>query len=391
MSANPQAAATGNEPTVVLPGNFIPQGRGVPMGNGWTWLADAWSIFRKAAGTWIGMVVVLAVIFIVAHFIPFIGAIAMQILWPVFVGGLMLASRSIDQGGEAQFSQLFAGFQHRTGALVVLGVIWLVLSIVIVAIVVGITGVQVFALMGAGGGADQIVAVALTALLAFLLILALMLPLGLVLLWMRRNTPIVTRVLGTLCIVILAIGYFYAFSAWRKSVGHEAQFTALEQHRAQQQAQAASATGQPAAPNAAPQATPGASPIANGQPASAGVAPETNAAHATRNYWTNFRGPNRDGRYEEMAVLTAWPSSGLAPIWKQPIGLGYGSFTVADGRAYTLEQRRKQLETRRTNIYLERASLTTISPSVNWWRDLITDDNGAFGLDRILSEARYAA
>src|SRR5437868_10911055 len=49
----------------------------------------------------------------------------------------------------------------------------------------------------------------------------------------------------------------------------------------------------------------------------------------------------------------------------------------------TLEQRRKQLETRRSNIYLERASLTTISPSVNWWRDLITDDNGAFGLDRV--------
>jgi len=177
MSANPQAAATGNEPTVVLPGNFIPQGRGVPMGNGWTWLADAWTLFRKAAGTWIGMIVTLAVIVIVAHLIPLIGAIAMQILWPVFVGGLMLASRTIDQGGAAQFSQLFAGFQHRTGTLVVLGVIWLVLSIVIVAIVVGITGVQVFALMGAGGGADQIVAVALTALLAFLLILALMLPL----------------------------------------------------------------------------------------------------------------------------------------------------------------------------------------------------------------------
>jgi hypothetical protein len=177
MSANPQAAATGNEPTVVLPGHFIPQGRGVPMGNGWTWLDDAWTIFRKAAGTWIGMVVVFAVIAIVAHLIPFIGAIAMQILWPVFVGGLMLASRSIDQGGVAQFSQLFAGFQHRTGTLVALGAIWLVLSIIIVVIVGVITGVQVFAIMGAGGNPDQVLAVAMTALLAGLLILALMLPL----------------------------------------------------------------------------------------------------------------------------------------------------------------------------------------------------------------------
>jgi hypothetical protein len=177
MSANPQAAASGTEPTVTLPGHFDPNGRGVPTGRGWDWLADAWSIFRKAAGIWIGIVVVLVVIFIVAHLMPFIGAIAMQILWPVFVGGLMLACRSIEQGGEAQFSQLFAGFQHRTGTLVVLGVVWLVLSFLIVAIVVGITGVQVFALMGAGASPDQFVGVALTALLALLLIAALMLPL----------------------------------------------------------------------------------------------------------------------------------------------------------------------------------------------------------------------
>lgn len=49
----------------------------------------------------------------------------------------------------------------------------------------------------------------------------------------------------------------------------------------------------------------------------------------------------------------------------------------------SLQQRLKQLETRRQNIYLERATLTTISPSTSWWRDMITDDNGAFGLDRV--------
>lgn len=176
MSANPQAASSGAETTVVLPGHFNAQGRGVPAGNGWNWLANGWSIFKRAAGLWIGMVLVLAVIFIVAHLIPFIGAIAIQILWPVFIGGLMLACRSIEEGGAPQFSQLFAGFQQRTSTLVVLGVVWLVLSFLIVAIVVGITGVQVFALMGTGGGPDQMIGVAVTALLAFLLILALMVP-----------------------------------------------------------------------------------------------------------------------------------------------------------------------------------------------------------------------
>ncbi|TMH45780.1 MAG: hypothetical protein E6H54_04660 [Betaproteobacteria bacterium] len=164
MSANPQAAATG-----------IAHARVVPMGNGWNWIASAWPIFSRAAGVWIGMVVALLLIIIVAHLIPFIGAIAIQILWPVFVGGLMIASRTIDGGGQARFSQLFAGFQQRTGTLVTLGVVWLVVSFLIVAIVVGITGVSVFALMGANP--EQVFAAAATALLAALLILALMLPL----------------------------------------------------------------------------------------------------------------------------------------------------------------------------------------------------------------------
>ncbi len=59
-------------------------------------------------------------------------------------------------------------------------------------------------------------------------------------------------------------------------------------------------------------------------------------------YWTGFRGPLRDGVYRERTVLTAWPASGLAPLWKQPIGGGYASFAIAGGLAFTIEQRRGQ-------------------------------------------------
>ena len=57
-------------------------------------------------------------------------------------------------------------------------------------------------------------------------------------------------------------------------------------------------------------------------------------------YWTGFRGARRDGRYEEMPIRTNWPPEGLTPLWRQPIGGGYGSFAIAHGLAYTLEQRR---------------------------------------------------
>jgi outer membrane protein assembly factor BamB len=57
--------------------------------------------------------------------------------------------------------------------------------------------------------------------------------------------------------------------------------------------------------------------------------------------WTDFRGRNRDGRYTG-AIRTSWPREGLRRLWKQPIGAGYASFVVADGRAFTIEQRRDQ-------------------------------------------------
>ncbi len=66
------------------------------------------------------------------------------------------------------------------------------------------------------------------------------------------------------------------------------------------------------------------------------------SATSSHGYWPDFRGPNRDGRYDGPPIRTDWPADGLKPLWKQPIGLGYASFVVADGRAFTIEQRRQQ-------------------------------------------------
>ena len=74
------------------------------------------------------------------------------------------------------------------------------------------------------------------------------------------------------------------------------------------------------------------------------TAPDTSALASSfaDAYWTDFRGPNRDGRYDEIPLRTDWPAAGLEPLWMQPIGGGYASFVVAEGRAYTIEQRRDQ-------------------------------------------------
>jgi len=138
-------------------------------------------------------------------------------------------------------------------------------------------------------------------------------------------------IIGVLVAVVLALGAFVFY--YRRYGANEAHYAELEQHRQQQAAQAQASAAAPAA-TVAPvaEASPGASP-------SPGAAAP---AASGRNYWTTFRGPKRDGNYEGTPVLTSWPSGGLSPIWKQPVGLGFASFAIADGRAYTIEQRRRQ-------------------------------------------------
>ena len=47
---------------------------------------------------------------------------------------------------------------------------------------------------------------------------------------------------------------------------------------------------------------------------------------------------DRDGVYRGPIRLS-W--DGLTPMWKKPIGGGRASFAIADGRAFTIEQREK--------------------------------------------------
>jgi outer membrane protein assembly factor BamB len=128
-------------------------------------------------------------------------------------------------------------------------------------------------------------------------------------------------------ILITLVGCALLGGACNKTA-NDAHYAEVEANRQAQAAQPAASTA--VAPSPSPSASVAASP---------GASP---AASASTNYWTNFRGPKRDGKYDETTVSTNWPSSGLPVIWKQPIGVGHASFVVADGKAYTIEQRRSQ-------------------------------------------------
>jgi outer membrane protein assembly factor BamB len=52
--------------------------------------------------------------------------------------------------------------------------------------------------------------------------------------------------------------------------------------------------------------------------------------------WPNWRGPKRNGISAETGWLETWPAAGPPTAWKAKVGLGFSSFVVAQGRAFTL-------------------------------------------------------
>jgi outer membrane protein assembly factor BamB len=168
-------------------------------------------------------------------------------------------------------------------------------------------------------------------------------PLGLFLLWRYSDLEVQKKAIASAVIVALTAGYILFFVRLGRSPRGD-HYTELERHRAQQQA----AGGAQAAPGSTDPAA------ASSNTAQAGDATQqpggatTDMAHAAeagktgRNYWTDFRGPGRDGRYDEAQIKTNWSQQAPPQLWRQPIGGGYASFVIAEGRAFTIEQRREK-------------------------------------------------
>jgi outer membrane protein assembly factor BamB len=162
-------------------------------------------------------------------------------------------------------------------------------------------------------------------------------PLGLVLVWMRSDWSILRRLAATLLVAGVALVELYQIYGLRVEYNGAMQqahlrfehrgrhYAQLEENRARQRAE------MPAEPVVIPAAAPEVVP----------AKPHVVIAKAVPvSYWTDFRGPNRDGVYSQSEIVTDWPAAGLPLVWKQPIGGGYASFTTGEGRAYTIEQRR---------------------------------------------------
>jgi outer membrane protein assembly factor BamB len=173
------------------------------------------------------------------------------------------------------------------------------------------------------------------------LFLILIPPVGLILLWMRRESRLSAKLAGTLAAILFVVIHLILFWSFHieldGSTLHPAfYFRNTNKHNEQienlRQAERSIDTSLIPSPAAV-------------QPAREEITPKPEPKPqpaSSSTYWTEYRGPGRTGIYAETEIMTDWPSGKLPLLWKRPVGGGYASVVVANGTIFTIEQRRKK-------------------------------------------------
>lgn len=159
-----------------MAGEFVVGGRAMAAGRGWDWIAAGWELFKKQVGMWIALLIVFLVVMAVLALIPLLGTLATTVLTPVFGAGLFVAARAVDEGRSLEFGQLFAGFREPFVKLVLVGAIYLGSALVIALVVGFASGVSILAISAGTVPEVATPAAALTLVLAFLIMFALLAP-----------------------------------------------------------------------------------------------------------------------------------------------------------------------------------------------------------------------
>jgi uncharacterized membrane protein len=107
---------------------------------GWRWIADGFALFLKSPVMWIALTVVMALMWIASFAIPVLGPLLFNLLSPVLFAGLMLGCKALDRGERLELSHLLAGFQNHAAALVTIGGVYLIGSIIVLGVVWAMAG-----------------------------------------------------------------------------------------------------------------------------------------------------------------------------------------------------------------------------------------------------------
>lgn len=137
---------------------FSGESRVVPSARAFDWLRYGWALFVADPGIWVAIAVLFLLILMLVMMVPFIGALASNLLTPLLVGGIMIACRKLDNGGELQVSDLFAGLNadgespvaKPTRELVSVGVLYMLAWVAVLTVCAVVAGGAVVGGMAMG-------------------------------------------------------------------------------------------------------------------------------------------------------------------------------------------------------------------------------------------------
>ncbi len=125
-----------------VPDAFSGKCREVDPGACFDWLRRGWSMFLTNPGIWIGASALLMVMCMAIFMVPLFGQIAAHLLAPLFGAGMLKICQRINDGETPEIPDLFAGFRHNSGQLVMVGVYF----------ALGIFGIAFFVFLLANSG-----------------------------------------------------------------------------------------------------------------------------------------------------------------------------------------------------------------------------------------------
>jgi hypothetical protein len=159
------------------PGRFIPYGRTVSAGRGAAWIGDAWRLLKGQPGMWAAALLLMFAAYMFASMMPLVGFFT-SFLVPFAYAAIALAAHEQQRTGNFQLNVLWESFKKHPVPLLVVGGASFLAGIIFLIVMAVFIGSEIVGTMLGTSEPDPSTFLTTKFWLAFLVGLALALPIG---------------------------------------------------------------------------------------------------------------------------------------------------------------------------------------------------------------------
>ena len=122
---------------------------------GLQWIMSGFYLFRKTPMVWVLVCFTLILIAMSMALLPLLGKFIFTLISPVFLAGIMMGCKDMEQGKPLEIAHLFVAFKTNAAPLITIGGIYLIGQILIIGLVMLIGGSQMTDMLLYGKRVDE--------------------------------------------------------------------------------------------------------------------------------------------------------------------------------------------------------------------------------------------